>query len=67
MTKKNFIGLEIKGNLLNIINDTKEKSTSNTIPNGEKQLFSPKIRKKNRMPVFTTAIQQCTGSSTQRN
>lgn len=62
-----FRKLVIERNLLNI-NRTGEKSTTNSILNGGRlnsELLSPKTRKKNRKPIYTTAIQQCTGSSRQ--
>ena len=63
----NKVGVE--GTYLNIIKSIYEKPTANIILNGEKQSFSPKVRKKTRMSTF---IQQSTGnpshsSQTKRN
>lgn len=66
--KDSFSKLCIEGNFSNLIKAIYEKPTASVILNGERlKDFSLLRSSKIEMPDFTTAIQLCSGSSSQRH
>lgn len=66
--KKTLLVNYVEGNFSNLIKAIYEKPTASVILNGERlKDFSLLRSSKTEMPDFTTAIQLCSGSSSQRH
>ena len=59
--------LAIEGNFLNMIKGINEKPIANIVLSDERLSILPKMGKNTMAPTSITAIQQCTGSSSQCN